>query len=438
MKFHCFHLMPYPHLPDDFKERYRSVWVDPPAAELYDPVKGHHVYNDYLDELEYAEQVGFDGICVNEHHQNAYGLMPSPNLMAAALARRTSKAKLVVLGNSVALYNPPIRVAEEMAMLDVHVGRPPGGRLPGRHADGHELSATAPAGDLAREVPRGHELICGPGRSAGRSPSTASTRSCATSIVAAPVQKPHPPVWIPGGGSIETWEWCIANDFLYAYLSYFGYMAGTEMMDGYWETVERLGVEPNPYRAGFLQFVGVAENDAQAEQHYAGPAQYFYNRCFHIDPGYAAPPGYASIASIRKGVRSQVRQSASEVQGKLLTWSDILDRGCVIAGSSLDHRRPAQRHGRPHEGRPRDAAAPLRQHAARDRALQHHPFRARGDAEAAPPFRRMGGQVVAEGYPRRDPQAGAGRHRRGVEIAHAAQRDDRAPRRPHGRGAPRG
>ena len=56
MKFHWFHLMPYPYLPDDFKQRIRSVWVDPPAAELYDPVKGHQVYNDYLDQLEYAEQ----------------------------------------------------------------------------------------------------------------------------------------------------------------------------------------------------------------------------------------------------------------------------------------------------------------------------------------------------------------------------------------------
>ena len=122
MKFHWFHLMPYPYLPDDFKQKYHSVWVDPPAGELFDPVKGHQVYNDYLDQLEYAERCGYDGICVNEHHQNGYGLMPSPNLMAAALARRTSKAKLVVLGNSVALYDPPTRVAEEMAMLDVMSG----------------------------------------------------------------------------------------------------------------------------------------------------------------------------------------------------------------------------------------------------------------------------------------------------------------------------
>ena len=59
---------------------------------LYDPKKGHHVYHTYLDQLEYAESLGFDGIGCNEHHQNGYGLMPSPNLIAATLSRRTSRA----------------------------------------------------------------------------------------------------------------------------------------------------------------------------------------------------------------------------------------------------------------------------------------------------------------------------------------------------------
>jgi alkanesulfonate monooxygenase SsuD/methylene tetrahydromethanopterin reductase-like flavin-dependent oxidoreductase (luciferase family) len=148
-----------------------------------------------------------------------------------------------------------------------------------------------------------------------------------------PIQTPRPPVWIPGGGSVEQWEWCINNDFVYAYLTYFGYMAGTAVIDGFWETVERLGAEPNPYRVAFLQFVGVAENDAEAEKLYAEPAQYFYNRCFHLHPGFVGPPGYASVATIRKGVRSQVRDSAAQVQGKLLSWKEILDRGCVVAGS---------------------------------------------------------------------------------------------------------
>jgi hypothetical protein len=110
MKFTWFNLMPWPYLPDDFREKHRSVWVDIPNT-LYDPRKGHHVYHTYLDQLEYAETLGFDGIGCNEHHQNGYGLMPSPNLIAATLARRTSRAALCVIGNSIAGYNPPIRVA---------------------------------------------------------------------------------------------------------------------------------------------------------------------------------------------------------------------------------------------------------------------------------------------------------------------------------------
>ena len=70
MKLHFFHLMPYRFLPDDFTEKHRSVWVDVDSA-LFDPVKGHQIYNENLDELEYASQLGFDGICVNEHNQTA-------------------------------------------------------------------------------------------------------------------------------------------------------------------------------------------------------------------------------------------------------------------------------------------------------------------------------------------------------------------------------
>src|SRR2546427_375605 len=123
MKFTWFNLMPWPYLPDDFREQNRSVWVDIPNT-LYDPRKGHFVYHEYMDQLEYAEALGFDGIGVNEHHQNGYGLMPSPNLIAAGLCRRTSRPALCVIGNSIALHNPPIRVADEFAILHVLSGGP--------------------------------------------------------------------------------------------------------------------------------------------------------------------------------------------------------------------------------------------------------------------------------------------------------------------------
>src|SRR2546430_579725 len=105
MRFYMFHLMPWPHLPPDF-DRYESAWVTFPN-KFYDPEIGHCLYNRYLDELEYAEQLGFEGICVNEHHQNTYGTMPSPNVIAGMLVRRTSRVKIALLGNGIPLRDHP-------------------------------------------------------------------------------------------------------------------------------------------------------------------------------------------------------------------------------------------------------------------------------------------------------------------------------------------
>src|SRR4029077_19988298 len=102
---------------DDFDENYPSSALTFPNR-FFDPKLGQQLYHRYLDELEYADQLGFDGIAVNEHHQTAYGLMPSPNIMAAALARRTERAKIMVLGNAIGIRGNPLRVAEEIAMLD--------------------------------------------------------------------------------------------------------------------------------------------------------------------------------------------------------------------------------------------------------------------------------------------------------------------------------
>ena len=116
MKFYYFHLMPYVMDHDE-----PSSWVTL-SNRHYDPAAGHALYHQYLDELEYAERLGWDGLCVNEHHQNCYGTMPSPNVMAAMLVRRTSRAKIAILGNGLPLRENPLRIAEEIAMLDVVSG----------------------------------------------------------------------------------------------------------------------------------------------------------------------------------------------------------------------------------------------------------------------------------------------------------------------------
>ncbi len=331
MKFTWFNLMPWPHLPDDFRERYRSVWVDIPNR-LFDPVEGHRVYNAYLDQLEYAESLGFDGIGVNEHHANAYGLMPSPNLMAASLARRSSRSALVVLGDSIALYNPPLRVAEEFAMLDcISGGRLIAGFPVGTSMDTNYAYGQIPA--LTREkYAEAHELIRRAWREDEAFPWNGRyTQLRYVNCWPKPIQSP-PPIFIPGGGSLETYDFCIENDYTYCYLSFSGYLRAKQLMDGYWQRVEESGTDLSPYRAGFAQTIIVAESDAEAERDYREHVDYFYNRCLHVYPGFADAPGYRTIKTLKANVTSQMtRQALGEVSS--MSWGELIERGYIIAGS---------------------------------------------------------------------------------------------------------
>jgi alkanesulfonate monooxygenase SsuD/methylene tetrahydromethanopterin reductase-like flavin-dependent oxidoreductase (luciferase family) len=332
MKVTFFNLLPWPHLPADFRQKYRSVWVDIPSS-LYDPVKGHVVYHTYLDQLEYAETLGFDGIGVNEHHANAYGLMPSPNIMAATLSRRTSRAALVDLGNSIALYNPPLRVAEEFAMLDVLSG----GRLVcgfpvGTSMDTNYCYGTIPA-ETRDRYDEAHELIMRAWRE--DEPFAFNGRYTKLRYVNCwpkPIQKPRPPVFIPGGGSIETWDFCIDNTYSYSYLSFSGYLRGKALMDGYWKRVAERGVDDSPYRAGFAQIICVGETDAEAEQLYAEHILYFFNRCLHVYPGFADAPGYRTIKTLQAGALPQFTPKGLQNFTEL-TWKRLVEDGFVIAGS---------------------------------------------------------------------------------------------------------
>ena len=203
MKLCFFHLMPYSDLPPDFKQKNSSVWVDV-DSRLFDPAKGHRMYNEFLDELEFAAEAGFDGICVNEHHSNGYGLMPSPNLMASVLARRTRDAAIIVMGNSLALYNPPTRVAEEFAMLDclsggrLVAGFPVGTPMDTCYAYGQNPSMLRDryheAHDLVVKAWTAHDTFAFNGR---------YNQQRYVNIWPRPIQRPHPPIWIPGGGSVR-------------------------------------------------------------------------------------------------------------------------------------------------------------------------------------------------------------------------------------------
>ncbi|MGF1597974.1 MAG: LLM class flavin-dependent oxidoreductase [Acidimicrobiales bacterium] len=348
MKTAFFHLMPYPELPDDFPEAHRSVWVDIDPS-LYDPEVGHRAYNDYIDELEYAAAVGFDALGINEHHSNGYGLMPSPNIIAATLSRSCPDANIIVLGDSVALYNPPLRVAEELAMLDgitggrIVAGFPVGSPMDTIFAYGQNPATVREryheGVDLITRAWTSDEVFSFNGR---------YNKLRYVNVWPRPVQKPHPPIWIPGGGSVDTWDWCAENDLVYCYLSYFGYKAGLKTMQGFWDRVRELGKEPNPFQGGFAQFIACADTEAEAWELYREPAEYFFNTCLHVYAGYADPPGYKTPNTVRAGVEGMVERAAREATARAeaksspkgplsagpnqLTFEQMVEKGYVVLG----------------------------------------------------------------------------------------------------------
>jgi alkanesulfonate monooxygenase SsuD/methylene tetrahydromethanopterin reductase-like flavin-dependent oxidoreductase (luciferase family) len=110
METFVFNLMPYQDIEDS------EAW--PFIEDTYDPEKGAQYYDEYLGQYEYAEELGFDGVGVNEHHYSAYGLQPSPNITAANVIARTDEITVAFQGNVPAIRENPIRLAEEIAMLD--------------------------------------------------------------------------------------------------------------------------------------------------------------------------------------------------------------------------------------------------------------------------------------------------------------------------------
>ncbi|GAC1656479.1 MAG: LLM class flavin-dependent oxidoreductase [Ktedonobacteraceae bacterium] len=327
LQFHYFHLMPWHYLPDDFDEKYDSAWVTLPNS-IYDPIKGHELYNRYFDELERADKLGWDSVIVNEHHQNAYGTMPSPNLMAAVLTQRIKRARIGIVGNALPLHDDPLRVAEEIAMLDVISG----GRIisgfvrgTGMEYFSYNINPT-----LSRErMNEAHDLIIqawtrpGPFAFEGE-----HYNYRYVNIWPRPIQQPHPPIWLPGTASMETIDFAAKHK--YPYMTVFMTMEQRQKAyDMYRRTAEeKYGYEAGPEQLAFCTPIYVAETDDIAMQEGEKYIMWLFNKAMKLRPQYNFPPGYISEKSFLGLLKSGVWQRTVKP-----SFKELVDSGVVIAGS---------------------------------------------------------------------------------------------------------
>lgn len=322
-----FHLMPYADLDLKAGRDHGTVWVTLPNAN-FDPVTGHRLYNRYLDELEYGEELGFDAIAVNEHHQTAYGLMPSPIVTASALARRTKRAKIAILGSALPLREHPLTVAEEHAMIDViSGGRLISGFVRGIGAEYHTFGVNPTfSHDRFHEA---HDLIVrawtetGPFAFQGR-----HYNHQYVNLWPRPFQKPHPPIWIPSQGSKETIDWAAHPERKYTYLQTFSPAKVVQRyLKLYRDTCKGFGYDARDGQLGWAVPVYVAQTDEAARREAKPHFEAFRNVFVTMPIEMLLPPGYTSRESLKN-----VMKAKAEMFGDV-TIDKALDLGMFVCGS---------------------------------------------------------------------------------------------------------
>ena len=328
MKLYNFDLLAYPDIPSDAPGT-------PIPSNYFDPATGSRNYREHLDEMAYCEELGFDGVVFNEHHYSAYGTMPSPNLIAAALSQRTQRMKIGILGNILPLRQHPVRVAEEYAMLDCMTeGRLIAGFVRGIPSE-YLWYNVNPAESRGR-FGEAFDVI----QTAWTQPVWSyhgeffKFEDCA--IWPRPVQQPHPPIWV-AARSAESIRWCVERQLPIAQV----YQTTSQVEDTfnyYRQTSQQNGWEAGPEHFILTRHIYVAETDQQA-QAIAEPAlRYFFslwNRGFNdaANPVAIGQQNVRAVLNTEQSFSYFREENRERINFHPLSWDDLLTSGFIIAGS---------------------------------------------------------------------------------------------------------
>src|SRR5216683_4816342 len=276
--------------------------------EHFSPERAQQLYGMYFEELQYCTESGFDGVMINEHHNNPLSMMPSVNVIGAVLARTTRKGRIVFLGNVLPIHDNPLRIAEEVAMIDIlSGGRVVCGFVRGL---GQESLATNTNPAYNRErFDEAHDIVIktwtvpGPWRWEGR-----HYQLRVVNPLVLPLQKPHPRVWIPGVASKETILWAAQHRYPYIALN-----TSIEDSKAIWKTYDeeagKSGYKGGPEQRGYLIRCHVQEDEEKALKN-ARQFMWMMGEFTGLQhPVWAAPSGYLgpwarrALAEVRVGRR---------------------------------------------------------------------------------------------------------------------------------------
>ncbi|MCH7553223.1 MAG: LLM class flavin-dependent oxidoreductase [Chloroflexi bacterium] len=292
--------------------------------KFFDPVEGTRLYEERMTEYLWAEEVGVDGIMLNEHHNAPFTMQSKINIFAAALAAMTKRVKLVLLGNPLPLADNPVRIAEELAMIDcISKGRLISGIVRGA---GQEQIATNANPAFNRErFEEAHDLLIktwtepGPWRWEGT-----HYQFRVVNPWVLPLQQPHPRIWVPGVVSRETIEWTARHRYPYIALN-----TTIEATKAIWavydETAKEAGYESGPEQRGYLIRCHVQDTEEKALRN-AKEFMWMAGEFLGLShPVWANPSGYGSPLTRRQRLQSGPRRRPN--------FDEQIAAGQIIAGT---------------------------------------------------------------------------------------------------------
>jgi alkanesulfonate monooxygenase SsuD/methylene tetrahydromethanopterin reductase-like flavin-dependent oxidoreductase (luciferase family) len=275
------------------------------SNRLYDPKLGQQLYNRFYDEKIYAEEVGFEALMMNEHHNTAFCMQSVTNVALTVLARQTHKAKLIPLGNVLPIWDDPLWLVEQLAMIDMISG----GRLVSGFVRGggtESLSHNANTVYNRERFNEAHDFIIkawttpGPFRWEGKHYHYRQVNPWTR-----PLQTPHPPIMIPGVSSPSTIRWCAEHRYPYVMLA--TQLEPTkEMFNIYSQSAKEFGYQSGTQHVGYLFKVHLDETEEKAEEvgrkYLSGSFNPFIAQGneSNIPPHIFSPPGYNTRDSLAR------------------------------------------------------------------------------------------------------------------------------------------
>lgn len=324
--FYFFHHHHYLEIPPD-EDRYASTMVDYPNA-IYDPETGHALYQRHLRTVRLADELGFDGIAINEHHNMAYSMTPTVSVMAGAIVNATKQARIQVAGVPINLEYPN-RVAEEYAMLDVMSG----GRMEFAFPLGTGMEYWANAGAINPATARARfreslDVIMqawtqdGPTRYEG----DFYTYRFLNPFLR-PYQKPRPKCFIVGTGSKETVQLAVDYDLGYS-IVFVPIPNQLRAFNQFRELAAERGREVAPEDLTIVVMAYVADTDEEAVREARPHIEKFFSWFHRVPPKYLVPPGYVTTEEFLRRV-----SDVAMAEGKKATWDDMVAIGRIACGA---------------------------------------------------------------------------------------------------------